>query len=166
MKKESVTSSVEDPFADDRRETHHKQRVKNALERPGSYVDQTLVNPMGGTAVTDVPLQGAIVPYTRVADLSDDLRLVPLEELQHQDLLIFRYDKYHSTENDADFLTLEAALLENPEDRFLTNCGGQIAMRKIENAFQKIEEGKAMHPLVAAFHKIQTNSGRSLWVLS
>jgi len=112
------------------------------------------------------PIQGQLTPYTRVADLSEDLALLNLEEFQGWDLLIFHYDIYHSTENDADFMTLEVAVASAPEQHFLVNCGGQNAMRKIKNAFDMVNQKKAILPLVAAFRKIQTSSGRSLWVVS
>jgi hypothetical protein len=148
----------------DRRATH-KQRVIAALERPGTFVEQALVNPKEDIFLEPDPIQGELQPYTRVIDLSDDLKLIPLEEIQNIDLIIHRYDKYHSAENDADFLTLEVSLLQNPEQRFLTNCGGQSARAKIEAAFQAVAGGKASGPLVAQFAKTVTTSGRTFWVL-
>jgi len=167
---EDGTHEMLDPFADDldpvgiapttQKGTGNKMAVKAAEK--GTYVQETLV----GTEVQRVDaVSGEILPYTRVADLSDDLRLVQLEEIQGEDLVVWRFDKYHSAENDADFLTLEVSFIGNLEDRFLTNCGGQSAMRKIEAAFAAVEAGKARGPLIAAFNKIPTNNGRTFWVL-
>ena len=167
-------TEMPDPFADEEptlgaidfkrlaiTQTRRDKMAVKAAEK-GTYVQETLT----GTDLQRVDaVSGEILPYTRVADLSDDLRLVQLEEIQGQDLVIWRFDKYHSAENDADFLTLEVSFIGNLEDHFLTNCGGQSAMRKIEAAFAAVEAGKARGPLIAAFNKIPTNNGRTFWVL-
>lgn len=165
-----------DPFADEEKTNAAYDYALGAVKRAERNIDfvETKMSPVEAAAMDadrklgEVPVpyaQGELMAYTRIADLSDDLSLVSLEEIQGIDLIIWRYDKYHSAENNADFFTLEVSSLTEPEKRFLTNCGGQVAMRKIESAFEKIALGTANPPLVAAFRKILTNSGRSFWVV-
>lgn len=161
-----------DPF-----EEASQLQVLRRTER-GTYVEQTmgkqnsvkesayLPEAMTSLPETSDPLQPVIIYGTRISELSDDLSLNKLEDYEGMDLVLYRYDKYHSAENDADFFTLEVALVSDPESRFLVNCGGQTAMRKIEQAFQKVELQQAVPPLIACFTKVLTSSGRSFWVIS
>lgn len=171
---QGASDVVIDPFADNDElptKTTTEERTKTVATKNataavrnaerGNYGDVT-----GANSNLPTPAQeGQLMPYTRVADLSDDLRLIPLVEIQNIDLIIWKYNKYHSAENNADFLCLEVSLVDAPEDRFLTNCGGMSAIQKIEGAFEKIEAKLAVGPLIAAFEKIATNNGRSFWVL-
>lgn len=169
---------VPDPFADepelaDEATAKHGQITINLPPAPkkenrmatksaerGTYVQETLPN------AVEPAISGEVMPYTRVADLAPSLELQNLEEIQGEDLILWGFNKYHSSENDADFLTIEASFLGNPEQRFLVNCGGQAAMEKIENAFAAVERKEARGPLVAAFRKIPTSNGRTFWTVS
>lgn len=142
-----------------------KQTVKTALknnERPLKVSGEP--SPYVTEETAPVRIEGEVLPYTRIADLSGDLRLIPLEELQGFDLIIHHYDRFHSNENGSDFFTLECSMVGS-EDRFLSNCGGQSAMGKIERAFSLVESGEVRGPLVARFRKTTTNNGRSFWVI-
>ena len=111
--------------------------------------------------------QGLLVPFTRIADLDEGLQLIDLDDLQGHDLIIHDFTEW-SSENGL-FMTLECSILNDPdhsEGRFLTNCGGQVAMKRIRAAFTKVKEGRATPPLVAQFAKIKTGSGRDFWNLT
>ncbi len=150
-------TEIADPFEEDR-----TARIKTALERDNTYVEAT---GLPKTYPLPEPMSGSLLPYTRVADLGDDLRLVPLDDLQGQDLVLHDFQKWDGELGE--FMTLEASLLSDPSaGHFLTNCGGAIAMKKVESAFQKVKDGLAIGPLVARFSKIVTGSGRSFWQLS
>ncbi len=149
MSKKSV-----DPFADEREE-----RITTALESRGSYVEQTLT-PTTENLVALAP-PGSLVPYQRIADLSDDLSLCLLEEFQGIDLLIWRFDEWEGNEM-GPFLTLEVSLASDPsQGHFLVNCGGKDVMRKVKSAFAKYDG-----PMVASFTKKRLSSGNSFWLLS
>jgi len=150
--------------------------TKNA-ER-GTYTEEMLVpkdDPASRANVAEVAhftqakegaLSGELMPYTRVADLAPSLQLQDLTLIQGEDLLLWTYNKYHSSENDSDFLTIEVSFLGSPEQRFLVNCGGESAVAKVENAFAMVERKEAVGPLVAAFRKVPTANGRTFWTVS
>lgn len=159
-----ATKAKSDPFASEENQTvssqEYRQRIKEVLKsgERGTFVETTLAN---------TEIEGQIVPsYKRVTELSDDLQLVPLEELQGEDLCIWHYDEQKGELGD--YLTLEVSLTRDlTERKFLVNCGGQDAIRKIKSAFGKVDIGEASLPLVAAFHKkLLAGGSRSFWVVS
>lgn len=138
----------------------YRERTKNVLKSSerGTFVE---------TALANNPVEDQILPaYKRVTELSSDLQLVPLEELQGEDLCIWHYDEQKGELGD--YLTLEVSLARDlTEHKFLVNCGGQDAMRKIKSAFGKVDTGEAALPLVAAFtKKLLAGGSRSFWVVS
>ncbi len=159
-----------DPFAEEREE-----RITTALER-GTYVSQTLapkteepgygdnagiVHGTTSSLPASQPETG-LLPYQRAADLTDDLSLHPLEDYQGLDLLVWKFDKWSGAESMGPFMTLEVSLASDPsQGRFLVNCGGGDAMRKIENAFSKSDG-----PMLVELHKKRLANGNSFWVLS
>jgi hypothetical protein len=153
-----ATKPKTDPFENDDLQTQYKSSVKETLKSAerGTFVETALA--------TSEPIQGELVPYTRVVDLSDDLKLEQLEDWQGVDLAIWRYDEWNG--DLGKYLTMEVSDgVEAPH--FLVNCGGTDAMRKIKAAFQAVEAKKATLPLVACFKKLSLAGGqRSFWLVS
>ena len=171
-----AAKSKSDPFDDETTQTvsseEYRERTKKVLKSSerGTFVETALSNSEyvdNSGIVHGKPIEGQIVPaYKRVTELSDDLQLVPLEEVQGEDLCIWHYDEQKG--DLGEYITMEVSLARDlTENKFLVNCGGQDAIRKIKSAFGKVDIGEATLPLVASFtKKLLAGGSRSFWLLS
>lgn len=142
--------AVKDPFEEDR-----NQAVKSA-ER-GTFVQETMKGQEMGTTAVE-PLQGTLQVHPRLADFTPQLDLIPLDEVSNTDLLLWRADFYNG--ESGEFATMELSLLVSPEQRFLSNCGGETVKRAIRTALVQ-----SNGPFSVEFYKVRTSSGREMWCI-
>lgn len=160
-----------DPFEDI--SSAHKTRVKEVLKstEKGTFVETAVANAQPKDVFAQEPHEGQIVPtHVRVIEACDDLSLQDLNDYQNQDLCIWAIDRHEADPEIGanEYLTITVSLSRDITDtKFLVNCGGTDVVRKLTQAFARVDQGKFGLPFVASFYKKpMANGSRSFWVIS